>query len=254
MAEYPPYAAWFSSKTAHDDLCSIFGNEALFGGTPYLLGGAKPVQEMFMNFNCLINSYYGTNMDFTPMYDWTETEHFGYSTLGAELIRGRYNNSSGEEIDGIFSGARTPAFLVNGFEYPGGFNTPLFICAPAGEFNEWKPILSHCIDSIRLADAYIDAFYNEQNAAMETSRIYSDIANDISEMITSSWEARQTSYDILSAKQSDAILGYDRIYSTETNEVYRIEIGLFDNYSGTEYQRIDDSMYSVPVSGYIFAD
>ena len=43
---------------------------------------------------------------------------------------------------------------------------------------------------------------------MTASRIYSDIANDISDMITSSWNARQTTYDIISAKQSDAILGY----------------------------------------------
>lgn len=251
---FAPYSTWFSDKTAHDNLCSIFGNSALFGGYPYLLGGTQPVQEMFMNFNCIIDSYYGANMDFSPMYDWTETEHFGYSPLGAELIRGRYNNGSGEEIDGLFSGERTQPLYMNGFEYPGGFNTPMFFSAPAGEFNEWEPILSHCIDSLRLTDAYIDAFYSEQNATMAASRIYSDIANDISDMITSSWNARQTTYDIISAKQSDAILGYDRIYNTDTNEVYRIEVGLFDSYSGTDYKTIDDSMYSVPVSGYIYAD
>ena len=252
---FAAYSVWFSDEAARSDICSLFPeNRYILGGYPCLLGGTQPVQEMFMNFNSLIDSAYGANMDFSPMYNWTETEHFGNSPLGAELIRGRYSNSSGEEIDGIFSGERMQPLLMNGFEYPGGFNTPLFFSAPAGEFNEWQPILSHCIDSLRLTDDYIDAFYSEQSATMAASRINADIANDISDMITSSWNARQTTYDIISAKQSDAILGYDRIYNTDTNEVYRIEVGLFDSYSGTEYQMIDDSMYSIPVSGYIYAE
>lgn len=252
---FAPCSVWFSDEAARSNICNLIPeNRYLLAGYPCLLGGTQPVQEMFMNFNSFIGSSYGANMDFTPMYDWTETEHFGYSVLGAELIRGRYNNSSDEEIDGFFSGERTQPLLMNGYEYPGGFNTPLFFSAPAGEFSEWEPILSHCIDSLRLTDDYIDAFYSLQNATMAASRINSDIANEISDMITSSWNARQTTYDVISAKQSDAILGYDRIYNTDTNEVYRIEVGLFDSYSGTEYKMIDDSMYSIPVSGYICAD
>lgn len=32
---------------------------------------------------------------------------------------------------------------------------------------------------------------------------------------------RQNSYDIISQKQSDATLGYEHVYDTETNEIYK---------------------------------
>ena len=34
------------------------------------------------------------------------------------------------------------------------------------------------------------------------------------------WENRQTTYDIMSQKQSDATLGYERVYNTDTGEIY----------------------------------
>ncbi len=40
----------------------------------------------------------------------------------------------------------------------------------------------------------------------------------------SAWENRSKSYDIMSQKQSDAILGYERVYDTETNDIYKKHI------------------------------
>ena len=44
------------------------------------------------------------------------------------------------------------------------------------------------------------------------------------------WESRTDTYDILSQEYSDAILGYDRLYDSETGEVYRAELGFWDDY------------------------
>ena len=62
------------------------------------------------------------------------------------------------------------------------------------------------------------------------------------------WESRTDTYDILSQEYSDAILGYDRLYDSETGEVYRAELGFWDDYdlhrgeyNNPNLQKIDDS-------------
>ena len=66
------------------------------------------------------------------------------------------------------------------------------------------------------------------------------------------WEMRNKSQDIISQKQSDATLGYERAYDTETNEIYRATNGFTDVYDGKRYQPVtDDDMYTQAISGYI---
>ena len=68
----------------------------------------------------------------------------------------------------------------------------------------------------------------------------------------SGYESRNTSYDISSQKYSDATLGYERVYDTETGEYYKAENGFSDWYTGSIYEPVtNDSGYLVPVSGYI---
>ena len=70
-------------------------------------------------------------------------------------------------------------------------------------------------------------------------------------MIMYSWNKRSASYDIISQKQSDATLGYERVYDTNTGEVYRAYNGFTDSYKGNRYQTVTDDMYTKAVSGYI---
>ena len=56
----------------------------------------------------------------------------------------------------------------------------------------------------------------------------------------------------MSQKQSDATLGYERVYDTETGEVYRATNGFTDVYDGKRYETLtDEQMYVEPISGYI---
>ena len=70
-------------------------------------------------------------------------------------------------------------------------------------------------------------------------------------MIMDSWEKRNNSYDIISQKQSDATLGYERVYDTDTGEIYKAYNGFTDDYDGTKYQPITDDMYTESISGTI---
>ena len=52
----------------------------------------------------------------------------------------------------------------------------------------------------------------------------------------------------VSQKRSDATLGYDRLYDSETGEVYRADVGFYDSYDlhrgefdNANLYRIDDS-------------
>ena len=67
----------------------------------------------------------------------------------------------------------------------------------------------------------------------------------------SAWENRSKTYDIMSQKQSDATLGYERVYDTKTNEIYKAYNGFTDDYDGKRYQSITDDMYALKTSGYI---
>ena len=73
----------------------------------------------------------------------------------------------------------------------------------------------------------------------------------MSDMIMDSWENRNNSYDIISQKQSDATLGYERVYDTETGEIYKAYNGFTDDYTGERYKTITDDMYTESISGTI---
>ena len=70
-------------------------------------------------------------------------------------------------------------------------------------------------------------------------------------MIMSSWENRNTSQDIMSQKQSDATMGYERIQDTETGDIYKIDNGFMDHYDGSRYRSITDDQYTEPVKAVI---
>ena len=69
-----------------------------------------------------------------------------------------------------------------------------------------------------------------------------------------SWAKRSASFDIMSQKQSDATLGYERVYDIETNETYKAYNGFTDDYDGERYKSVTDEMYTKGISGYIEKD
>ncbi len=243
---------WFKSEKDYTKLRNYPLAGDAFDGLPYLISGADPLREMYENFNVFRDSAYGYYVSLPTMNGWREIESFGTTPLGGELIRGSYTNEDGKEIEGIFTGRWANGISMYGYNYPGAFYSPMFYTAPAGEFAEWAEILNYCLNSFAYTESYMDQFYKEESSTMKSFEANTKIYNETSDMIASSWNERQTTYDIASAKSSDATLGYDRIYDTETGEVYRVEVGFMDSYNGTKYESITEDMYSLPISGYIY--
>ena len=68
--------------------------------------------------------------------------------------------------------------------------------------------------------------------------------------IPEGWHNRQTTYDICK-KQSYVTLGYERVYDTESGEIYRAYNGFSAEYSDAGFQIVNEKMYLEPITGYI---
>ena len=102
--------------------------------------------------------------------------------------------------------------------------------APEGELQQLEPILAECLMSIRYTDSYIKEAQAQSDTIYRITMANSAYMERASASLTSAWDERNTSFDILSQKRSDATLGYDRLYDPDTGEIYRAETGFYDQY------------------------
>lgn len=208
------------------------------------------------------NSEY--NIDFFPMLDNFEViESLGKDMMGGDILRASYTGKNGEKCQGIFTGAVKSIgtyYISEDMWNPFGAQvdvSPLntynimLMTAPEDEFVNWQSILDHCIASVEYSTAFVNGFNNEEATLVSTIKANQKTYDQISDMIMSSWESRNNSYDIISQKQSDATLGYERVYDTETGDIYKAYNGFTDDYSGERYQPITEDMYTKPTAGYI---
>ena len=181
--------------------------------------------------------------------DFTVIDKLGNVPIGGDVVRASYVNESGEPCEGLFTS--TPA--VFSLYYVNAVNTynSVFFTTPAGELVNWVDTINYCIGTITFSETFVEAYYGQEQAIVQNSIEIANINNETSNIITDGWENRQTEYDIMSQQQSDATLGYERVYDTETGEVYQAYNGFMDEYDGERYDLISDEHYSLPVAGYI---
>lgn len=191
---------------------------------------------------------------FVYLNNFEMIENLGKTAFGGDVIRGKFNNDNNETLQGLF----TASIYDSGSYYMYGLDlAPLnsyhniIMYAPDDEFNNWLPIYDYCLSTIEFSEDFMRGFNREQTTTVATVQANQKIYDEISDMIMDSWEKRNNSYDIISQKQSDATLGYERVYDTETGDVYRAYNGFTDNYQGSKYQTVTDDMYTSTISGYI---
>ena len=124
--------------------------------------------------------------------------------------------------------------------------------APEDEFVDWQPVLEHCLSSISFTQKFQQERSELWRSIMGTSNYIFQMANEVSAMISDSYNTRNKTSDILSQKRSDATLGYERVLDTETGDYYRADLGFSDWYSGQRYQpAAGENAYLSPIEGYI---
>ena len=202
--------------------------------------------------------------DFTVTDRYASTSSMKSVAMGDELLRATFSDN-GKEGEGMFSASVVDfgSFTISdgnviGYQLQtadGGYYMAyniVAITAAKDTFIEWESVLADCFKTLQYSDSFVSAANQASNEKVALAKQISQNFNQTMDGIMSSWESRNKSQDIMSQKQSDATLGYERVYDTETGEIYKATNGFTDVYDGKRYKAVtDDNMYAEPISGYI---
>ena len=181
--------------------------------------------------------------------NFSAIQTLGKNITGGSIIRAVYQNEQNKPVEGVFTAtikefAAPPVVILTVYN-------AVFFTAPANELVDWMPVLNYCLSTIKFSDSFIQGFYREQGQIVANANAIQAICNQTSDIITSGWNARQKTYDILSQKRSDATMGYERVRDTETGDIYKATVGFTDHDWHGKYEPITDDMYNLPTAGYI---
>ena len=221
----------------------------------------KDTEGFYKIFNDLGTLNNTAAFTFPTLTDFTVSENLGKGSLGGDMLRATFKDVNGEEGEGIFTAYVYDVGsyyvyenIISGkqidIQYLNVYDT-IFITTPKDEFIDWEDTLNTICSSLSFTDTFINGFNQQQDAVMKNFQQIRAIGNEISDGIMDSWNKRNTSFDIMSQKQSDATLGYERVYDTKTNEIYKAYNGFNDEYDGERYKPVTDDMYLQKTSGYI---
>ena len=125
------------------------------------------------------------------------------------------------------------------------------ITAVKDEMIDYKDILTNSLNTLEYKDSFVQKTIDDGNKETKRALALNAQMQAAYDSYNQAWENRQTSYDITSQKYSDATLGYERVYDTETGDIYKAYNGFTDDYSGSRYEPVTDNMYTEAVTGYI---
>ena len=200
---------------------------------------------------------------FPYLNEFTVIDNLGATTLGGDILRATFKDNNGNLMQGLFTSTvmSTGSYYINTDMFnlfsekvdvwPLNVYNIILMTSPDSEFINYEEVLDYCISTITFSDKFMSGFNAEESTLVSTIKANQQVYDEISDMIMDSWEKRNNSYDIISQKQSDATLGYERVYDTETGDIYKAYNGFTDDYHGDRYQSITDDMYTSSISGYI---
>lgn len=229
----------------------------LFGKYPILTNvSTQGVFEIFPQFADAMNATADYADIQTPyIADFSVTESFestqGMSSVSISpaILRADFTQD-GTAGEGMFTADVVPFAMGTGMGYYSVYNLTV-ISAEKDTFQDWQPTLSKSLSSLDYTREFQSFAMSQSNQGVATSQSLSQSASEMSDSIMSSWENRNKSQDIMSQKQSDATLGYERIVDTETGEIYKIDNGFTDWYDGSRYKAISDDQYTDSVEAVI---
>lgn len=248
------------------------GTSAIIGGAPVLYNPST--EGFYQTFNEFIdfitnadNTYYGYEFpnfgNFNVIETYPSNSSLSAYAYGDSLLRGTFS-ADGKEGEGLFAASvcdfgSFPIGTGNVNNYvleqvDGGYYMVYNIIAITtvkDSFIDYESLLSKCMSSLEYSSSFVAATNQASNEKVALAMQISKNFNEVMDGFMSSWENRNRSFDIMSQKQSDAILGYERVYDTDTNEIYKATNGFMDVYDEDRFKPITEDMYSEPISGYI---
>jgi len=181
------------------------------------------------------------------LQSFTATSEMEISTPAAEiggvagLVRGLF--AEGNELaEGLFNVTLVPEVaFMNG---PGGHTGRAIwftgITAPKREFAALEPQLTAIAASFSIRDSYVRQCQMEGQSQWDAVLKAGETLRESTEIVNGWWRDRQQSDDIRIEKQSDAILGVERLYDPDSDQVYEFPNGFSDTYN------LDPGKYRMP--------
>lgn len=168
-----------------------------------------------------------------------------YSGIGGgastSLIRAVFEKN-GRVGEGLFLVTTAPFMAFHGGPGGGtGYGLQITgITAEKKDFRRLRPLLIQAVQSFNMSRQYISQCMQTQRQTYAGIMKAGQTLREASDIIVKGWEARTKTYDILSEKYSDAILGYERLYDPDTGDVYTFNNGFYDKY------RLNPNQYNKP--------
>ena len=266
MLKIQPLLKSAASKSFWQNYYNLSGNnsqyklfsDAVVLDNPTTEGFYKKFNEITAYMTSMEPSF--STIKFPKFTNFTKQEEFESSAsmksvaMDSKVLRGTFTGDNGKSGEGLFM-----ASIVNfGNQYMNGVDTLYYmvydimaITAEKDEFIDYKDILLESINSIEFTDSYVKKTIDDGNAQTKQSLALNASIQKSFDSYMSAWENRSKSYDIMSQKQSDATLGYERVYDTDNGDIYKAYNGFTDDYDGERYKAITDDMYTQKTYGYI---
>ena len=187
--------------------------------------------------------------NFSVMESFESQSSMSSAAVAPAVLRAAFTQG-GEEGEGMMTADVVPFAIGTGMGYYSVYNLTI-ISAEKDTFQDWQPVLNNVLSSLTYTQEFQSFAMSQSNQAAATAQSLSQAASEMSDSIMSSWENRNKSQDIMSQKQSDATMGYERIVDTETGNIYKIDNGFTDWYDGTRYKSITDDQYTDSVEAVI---
>lgn len=172
-----------------------------------------------------------------------------------KTLRGTFQDSkTGKNGEGLFMASiiNQGSYMATGFDtFPYSVYNIMGISTGENDLINYQKILTESLGSIQYTDSFVNTTISNGQERTKNALAINASMQAAFDSYNSAWSARQESYDIISQKQSDATLSYERVYDVETGDIYKAYNGFTDDYTGDRYQTVTDNMYTEAISGYI---
>mgnify|MGYP003589414892 CR=1 FL=1 len=211
--------------------------------------------NFLMNWNALTNTRIAKGyMAQLPVFPGltiisVQTVPNPYGGGTTEMVRAIFKQN-GQAVEGLFT--TTVIETVPFANGPGGHQAYavmfMGVTAPQREFMYVKDTLLQSLASFNLSEQYVKSYIESSQEAFKGVMRAGQTLREASDIITKGWAERQKTYDILSAKRSDAMLSKERLKDPRTGDVYEVPINWYEqydpnrsDYSNPRLQRLADN-------------
>ena len=228
-------------------------NETLFKQIPKLRAYYSDTMKMEAAAEMIPEIY-----DFELLETLAVDSAFNDDSLDDSILYGTFTTADGSaEGEGIgfasivnLLGTQSSPLSGVDLAYYNVYNFTI-ITGAKDEFVNYEEILCRSFASLSLKQEFIDqTLQNSDESFAAMQKINASITASYYSY-NAAWLGRSQSSDIARQKWSDATLGYERVYDTDTGDVYKAYNGFTDEYDGSRYQPVTDDMYTWGWSGYI---